>query len=139
MEANTIIIPVAEIEYPSLSDRIQSTFIDTISIILMMFIFSSVLENIQNVSDWIRIFLFIALWILYDPLCTSLGCTIGNYVKGIRVRQREDHSMRINFFQALIRYILKIFLGWLSFLTVYSNVERRALHDIVVGSVVVKA
>jgi uncharacterized RDD family membrane protein YckC len=139
MEANTIIIPVAEIEYPSLSDRIQSTFIDTISIILMMFIFSSVLENLQNVSDWIRIFLFIALWILYDPLCTSLGCTIGNYVKGIRVRQREDHSMRINFFQALIRYILKIFLGWLSFLTVYSNVERRALHDIVVGSVVVKA
>jgi uncharacterized RDD family membrane protein YckC len=139
MEANTIIIPVAEIEYPSLSDRIQSTFIDTISIILMMFIFSSVLENIQNVSDWIRIFLFIALWILYDPLCTSLGCTIGNYVKGIRVRQRENHSMRINFFQALIRYILKIFLGWLSFLTVYSNVERRALHDMVVGSVVIKA
>ena len=139
MEANTIIIPVAEIEYPSLSDRIQSTFIDTISIILMMFIFSSVLENLQNVSDWIRIFLFIALWILYDPLCTSLGCTIGNYVKGIRVRQREDHTMRINFFQALVRYIFKIFLGWLSFLTVYSNVERRALHDIVVGSVVVKA
>jgi uncharacterized RDD family membrane protein YckC len=130
---------VAEIEYPALSDRIQSTFIDTFSIILMMFAFSSVLESFNNVSDWIRILLFITVWIIYDPLCTTLGCTIGNYVKGIRVRQRDNHELRISFLQALIRYIFKIFLGWLSFLTIHSNAERRALHDMVVGSVVVKA
>jgi uncharacterized RDD family membrane protein YckC len=129
---------VAEIEYPALSDRIQSTFIDTFSIILMMFAFSSVLESFNNVSDWIRILLFITVWIIYDPLCTTLGCTIGNYVKGIRVRQRDNHYLRISFLQALTRYILKIFLGWLSFLTIHSNAERRALHEMVVGSVVVK-
>ena len=139
METPTIHTSVAEIQYPALLDRIQSTFIDTISIIIMMFTFSSVLESIPNVSDWVRIFLFIAVWVLYDPLCTTLGCTIGNYVKGIRVRRRDNHNIRLHFFQAFVRYVLKISLGWLSFLTMHSNEERRALHDIIVGSVVVKA
>lgn len=42
------------------------------------------------------------------------------------------------YFQAIIRYIIKISLGWISFLTINSNYEKRAIHDFVAGSVVIK-
>jgi uncharacterized RDD family membrane protein YckC len=125
-------------EYPLLGDRVQSTFIDTILIILLMFVFASILDKYENVPDWIRIVLFVCLWVIYEPLCTTFGATLGNYIKRIRVRQFGAYSKRINIFQALIRYILKISLGWLSFLTIHSNKEKRAIHDFAAGSVMIK-
>ena len=68
-------------EYPLLGDRIQSSFIDMILIILMMFVFASILDRYENVPDWVRIILFIGLWAAYEPVSTSLGCTLGNYIQ----------------------------------------------------------
>ena len=127
-----------KIKYPLLGDRIQSTFIDTLLIIVLMFVFASILDRYENVPDWIRIALFFGLFGIYEPVCTSLGCTLGNYIKKIRVRRYNDTSKRINIFQALIRYIFKILLGWISFLTIHSNAQRRAIHDLVAGSVMIK-
>lgn len=124
--------------YPLLSERIQSTFIDTVFIVILMFIFASVLERFENVPDGVRITLFVLVWIVYDPVCTSLGFTLGNYIKGLRVRQHENVDKKINVFQAILRYLIKIFLGWISFLTINTNKEKRALHDFVAGSVVIK-
>ncbi|SRR5258706_13596284 len=125
-------------EYPLLGDRVQSTFIDTILMVTLMFVFASILDKYENVPDWVRIVLFVGLWAVYEPLCTTFGATPGNYIKKIRVRQFGASSKRINIFQALIRYILKILLGWVSFLTIHSNKERRAIHDFVAGSVMIK-
>ena len=63
-----------------LSERVQSTFIDTILIIVFMFAFTAILEKFSNPPDWIRIALFAGIWIAYEPVCTSLGSTPGNYV-----------------------------------------------------------
>lgn len=133
--AATKIIPA---EYPTLSDRVQSTFIDSIFIILMMFVFAYILEKFDVSADWVRIALFFGLWAVYEPLCTSLGFTLGNLAKGIRVRSSSNAGKRINFFQALFRYIIKMSLGWISFLTMHTNDQRRAIHDFAVGSVMVK-
>lgn len=103
-----------------------------------MFIFSSILERYENVPDWVRIVLFASLFIIYEPLCMTLGATLGNYIKGIRVRKDGNTAKRINIFQALIRYPVKLSLGWLSFLTIHSNTKRRAIHDMVSGSVMIK-
>ena len=54
--------------YPLLTERVQSTFIDTIFIIIMMFVFSTILDRYENVPDWLRIFLFIGLWLIYANL-----------------------------------------------------------------------
>lgn len=124
--------------YPLLSERIQSTFIDTVFIVILMFIFASVLDRFENVPDGVRITLFVLVWIVYDPVCTSLGFTLGNYIKGLRVRQHENVDKKINVFQAILRYLIKIFLGWISFLTINTNKEKRTLHDFVAGSVVIK-
>jgi uncharacterized RDD family membrane protein YckC len=128
----------AEFEYPSLSDRVQSTFIDTILIIILMFITASILEKYEDPPDWIRIVLFFAIWGVYEPVCTTCGFTIGNYMKDIRVREFSNPSKKINILQAFFRYLLKISLGWISFLTIHFNPERRAIHDLAVGSVMIK-
>jgi uncharacterized RDD family membrane protein YckC len=67
-----------------------------------------------------------------------MGATLGNYIKGIRVRQNGTVTQRINFFQAFIRYVFKMLLGWVSFLTIHSNPQKRAIHDIVAGSVMIR-
>ncbi|MFT3701535.1 MAG: RDD family protein [Agriterribacter sp.] len=125
-------------KYPELKERIQSSFIDFVLIIMLMFASVGILDKFDNVPDWIRIGLFIALFVAYEPLCMTIGCTLGNYLKGIRVRKDLDSTKRINIFQALVRYPVKIFLGWISFLTINSNPKRRAIHDLVSGSVMIK-
>lgn len=127
-----------EVIYPSLSERVQSTLIDTVFIVFLMFMASNLLDRYENVPDWVRMVLFFAIWGVYEPLSTSLGFTIGNYVKDIRVRKNGDHNRRINILQAYVRYVFKFALGWLSFLTIHGNKERRAIHDFAAGSVMVK-
>jgi uncharacterized RDD family membrane protein YckC len=126
------------VEYPSLSERVQSTFIDTVLIIALMFSFASMLERYENAPDWIRIAMFFFIWGIYEPVCTSLGFTVGNYFKGIRVSRAADINKKINIFQALIRYIFKGLLGWISFLSMHLNPQRRAIHDFAAGSIMIK-
>jgi uncharacterized RDD family membrane protein YckC len=125
-------------KYPELLDRIQSSFIDAILVLILMFVFAGILDKFDNVPDWVRITMFAGLFIVYEPLCMTFGFTLGNYIKGIRVRKESDSTKRINIFQAIIRYPIKVFLGWISFLTMGANPKRRAIHDIVSGSVMIK-
>jgi uncharacterized RDD family membrane protein YckC len=127
------------LDYPLLSLRIQSTFIDLLVIIILMFLFSSILDQFKQVPDWVPAAMFVGIWVVYEPLCTSLGFTIGNLMRGLRVRQHGNPGQRINFFQALLRYVIKLGLGWISFLTINSNPEKRAIHDFAAGSVMIKA
>ena len=99
METLNLSLPT-DVEYPTLSDRIQSTFIDTLFIVALMFVFASILERYENASDWIRIALFFGIWCIYEPVCTALGFTIGNYAKGIRVKKISNYKQRINIIQA---------------------------------------
>lgn len=127
-----------DVKYPQIADRIQSTFIDTILIVVFMFVFATVLDRYEDVPDWVRIVLFASLFLAYEPVCMSLGFTLGNYIKGIRVRKSRNPAKRINIFQALIRYPVKALLGWLSFLTIGADPKRRAIHDLVSGSIMIK-
>lgn len=125
-------------KYPPLTNRIQSIFIDTILLILLMLVFANLLEATGEVPDWVRGALFAGLFVAYERLCTALGFTLENYVKGIRVRSHSDTSKRINVVQALLRYSVKIILGWVSFLTINRNPKRRAIDDLLSGLVMIK-
>ncbi|MBZ4188681.1 RDD family protein [Niabella beijingensis] len=127
-----------EERYPQVVDRIQSSIIDLLFIVLLMFIAAGILDRYQQVPDWVRMMLFVSLFILYEPVCITLGCTLGNYIKGIRVRSYADVSKRINLFRSFIRYPVKLLLGLISFLTIGTNPKRRAIHDLVSGSVMIR-
>lgn len=125
-------------QYPSLVQRIQSTFIDLLVIIVLMFGFTSILDRFNDVPNWIPVAIFSGIWFVYEPFCTAFGCTLGNYIKGIRVRRQNDFSRRIPFHAALLRYVVKTLLGWISFLTINTNTQRRAIHDFAAESVMIK-
>lgn len=127
-----------EREYPTILERIKSTTIDTIIIIAFMYFASEILNSFENVPDYVRVILF-AVILLYEPILTVLGATIGNEKMDIRVRSNSNHAKKINFFQAIIRFILKFSLGWLSFITFFFSDKRRTIHDYVSGSIMIRA
>jgi len=133
----TISESIEIINYPGLKDRIQSTIIDSIAIVILIFLFSMLFDSIGPVSDNLRFTAFIFVFGIFEPLCTTLGATPGNLASGLRVRQFNNPDKKINFFMALIRYIVKVMLGIVSFFTIHSNKEKRAIHDFAADSVVI--
>ena len=126
-----------QIRYPSLSQRILSTVIDQVLILILMICSAGLLDSFQA-PDWMRPVMLLAIMGIYEPLSMIFGCTLGNYIIGIRARKVTDVTERISVLQAYVRYITKILLGWLSFLTINRNKERRAIHDLVAATVMIK-
>lgn len=124
--------------FPSLAERMQSVFADMVFVILMMFAAAALLDKMQNPPDWIRIALFFGIWVLFEPLCISQGCAPGQFIIGLRVRSAANRDKRIIFPMAIIRYVVKMIPGWLAFLTISSNAERRAIHDLAAGSMMIR-
>lgn len=130
-----------EKRYPDLKTRIQSTFIDTFLMIGLMFFAATMLEKInpsQDEDGWIRAVIFISIWGIYEPVSMVAGCTLGNYLMKIRVRKFSDDNKKINLLQAYVRFAVKILFGWISFVTIHGNKERRAIHDFAAGSVMIE-
>ena len=139
-ESQVIVEEVNQENFPPLIKRFQSLIIDQVFIILCMVVFSQLLSNTNEESTGaLRGFLLFGLFFLYEPFCMAFGCSIGNYVAGIRVRKFGEEEMRINIFQSYLRFIVKILLGIISFFTVTSNKYKRAIHDMAAGSIMIYA
>jgi uncharacterized RDD family membrane protein YckC len=127
-----------EEKYPLLKTRIQSTLIDSVVIIIMLAIVASIIDYFPETTETVRMLLFVLVFVLYEPICITLGCTLVNYISQIRVRSAEDTSKRINLFQAIFRYPIKAVLGIISFFTINVNPRKRAIHDMLTRSVVIE-
>ena len=124
-------------EYAILPDRIKAAVIDGILLIAAMYAVSEILNLFENVPNYVRISIAVILFLLYDPFFTShYGGTIGHSFSKITVRKDIDGENHIGFTSALLRFIIKISLGWFSLLTVTGNKKKKAIHDFVVNSVV---
>jgi uncharacterized RDD family membrane protein YckC len=130
-----------DIVYPSLSKRVQSLFIDGLLMIGLMMLSGWVLDKVnpnqEEGDEWIRAILFIGIWGVYEPLAMTFGCTLGNYLMKIRVRKHSNTSKKVNLLQAYARFIIKFLLGWISFITVSFTEEKRAIHDLASGTIMI--
>ncbi len=125
-------------EYPGVARRLKALFTDTLVMIVFMMFFSALFGQFEKVADEARIIAIVFIFLLYDPLLTSFtGATIGHRLFGLRVRDEQNPTKNIHFFRAFVRFLIKAFLGWISLLTVQGDSKRKAMHDMVVGSVVV--
>lgn len=123
-------------DYPSLMRRYLSTIIDGLLVIAIFFA-STIFFSFENtISKYIGVSVVIFSILIYEPFSTTFFCTIGQKITGIRVRDYPS-MRRINLFQAYVRIISKIFLGVISFITILFSKEQRAIHDFVVGSIVI--
>ena len=128
-----------ERNYALLPDRVKAVIIDSIVIIAMMYGVSELFALFETVPDIFRIIAAVFIGLLYDPIFTSIyGGTIGHSYSNITVKRANDPNKNITFPFALLRFILKTFLGWISLLTVTSNKQKRAIHDLVANSIVLE-
>ncbi len=125
-------------DYPGVLDRVKAIVADSAVMIAFMIIAAYGFSLFTDVPVFARKMAFIFIFLLYDPLFTSIfGGTIGHMMNGIRVKRQNNENKNILFPLAIIRFIVKASLGWVSLLTVGSNKKRKAIHDLLVGSVVV--
>jgi len=126
---------------PQLITRIKSSFIDLFVVITLMFAASKVISFIGIESGVLNLICLGAIF-LYEPFFTSLGQTLGQRLMGIKVcklaKFQDDKSIEnINIIGAILRYLTKGVLGWISLLTIHSDKYGQALHDKLVKSVIV--
>lgn len=127
-----------KIIYPSLGNRYKSMVIDGLILVGFMFVGGALMADAEGIPDWFRGLVFVLIFFLYEPLFVSFrGGTIGHFNNGLTVKQNKDTEKNIPLFAALVRAVIKIGLGWLSFLTMLSDPKKRAIHDFASGSIVV--
>ncbi|HKJ42530.1 MAG TPA: RDD family protein [Sunxiuqinia sp.] len=124
--------------YPPLPDRIKASIIDAIVLISMIIGATYLFEAIKTTPDVARAIAFLFIFLLYEPIfVSSFGGTIGHMLLGLRVKREKDQSKNVFFPLAIVRFIIKALLGWISLITVTSNSKRNALHDMAVKSIVI--
>ena len=123
--------------YPGLIERIKAAFADTLIIVGFMALFANLFSFSEDVPQYARVMAFLFVFVFYDPIFTStVGGTIGHLIVGIKVRRDNNRSKKIIFPIAILRFIIKALLGWISLATVSGNQKSRALHDMAANSVV---
>ena len=126
-----------EIEYPSIFYRVKATMIDSIILILLMLAATDIFSNIETVPTYTKVTTFICIILLYDPFMIAFfGATIGHRMNKLKV-QRFDNGNKINIGLAILRFLIKSILGWISLITISSYKNKQAIHDIWVNSIVV--
>ena len=122
--------------YPTILRRYMATIIDWM-LIFFVFIASAYIFSQENeISRVLQIVITLLVLFVYEPLCTSKLCTLGQKVMGVRVRDNISYE-HISIPQAYLRIIVKIYLGIISFFTILFTERKRAIHDFAAGSVVI--
>ena len=125
--------------YTSLFPRVKAAFLDAVLMILFMYVSSELLAEFETVPNYVRVILFVFIVILYEPLLVSLwGKTLGHHKMDICVRKEENLNQKIGFPNDLLRYTIKILLGWLSFITITNSDKHQAIHDRMAKSVMLR-
>ena len=128
-----------ETEYANISSRTKAVIIDTVVIVALMYAATEILELFESVPNYVRVGIALFIIVLYEPIfVSSFGQTIGHSRSNLIVRRAENEDQYISFINALIRFALKVLLGWLSLLTVTGSEKKQAIHDSFVKSVVIE-
>lgn len=122
---------------PTIRARYISMLIDVLIIVLLSIGISYLLETIGQVPGFVKGILFVIVVLLYEPILVTAGTTVGQFLLNLRVRNFNHPDQKLAFHLALLRTLVKIILGWLSFVTVTFNINRRAIHDFASGSIMI--
>lgn len=122
--------------YPHIARRYVASLIDAWLVMTFGFVLAGLLRSDATAS--FRALVFVLVLLLYEPVLTSRRCTLGQRLMGVRVRDNRNWS-RIGIPRAYLRIVIKLVLGWISFVTVFMTAHRRGVHDLAANSVVLSA
>lgn len=122
------------VAYPSLLKRYQSNFIDRMVSYACIGLFLWGANSIAPDNLPLKLAAIFAA-MSYEPLVMAANRrTLGQLVTGIKVQQLSLNE-RLPLLNSFARFWIRMLLGWTTYITIHSNDERRALHDIVTDSV----
>lgn len=121
--------------YPSVVRRYIASVVDMVVVIFLIFTVVQVSGNLGTVGN---LCLFAGVLSLYEPLATVHYATFGQLLMRFRVRRASD-LCRLDLSTAWTRAFFKYPLGSISFLSIPMHKEKRALHDLIAGTLVVEA
>ncbi len=123
--------------YPRLLRRIQAVLIDSVITPVVFFISIIVVGTLPTESSLLRGFFSFAPALSMEPLLVAFtGGTIGHHIIGLKVRYVQEDKY-ISIFHALLRFVLKIFLGLPSLILVLITKRHQAIHDALSQAIVV--
>lgn len=128
---------MAPIFYPRLIRRVRAVLIDSVLVPIAAF-GTLILGDALGVSHIYGKLALAAMpvFILEPGLVAMTGGTVGHHLLKIRVA-KIDGQGNINIFAATLRFIVKLLLGWLSFIFVLTTQKHQAVHDLLARSVVI--
>lgn len=115
--------------------RIQSTFIDSIVAVTLVFMLCALANCINEESATLKITAVI-IGFSYEPLLVCYHRTIGQMIVRMKVTDLKNGSRPL-LPASYLRFVVKSLLGSLSFILIFSDVQRRAIHDHIAGTLVV--
>lgn len=123
--------------YPRLIRRVRAVLVDSVLVPVSVF-GSLILGDALGVSHtYGKVLLALLPVLVLEPgLVAFTGGTVGHHLFNLRVA-RIDGRTNINIFAATFRFIVKLLLGWLSFIFVLTTTKHQAVHDLLARSVVV--
>lgn len=123
--------------YPRLIKRVRAVLIDSVITPVLLITSIVIAGSMAIESDLIRnLISFIPALSLEPILVAFTGGTIGHHLVGIKVRC-VDEDKNISIFQAIIRFVLKVFLGLASLIMIFVTKRHQAIHDALSQSIVV--
>lgn len=128
-----------KLEIADLSKRRNAVYIDYLVYAGIIFLAGTAAGQLDDSQYALRILIVICCLLIYEPLMVSLfGCTIGHRFNSLRVRKDVPEYRKLNFFEAFLRFLIKLVLGRISFSIVHNNSNRKAIHDKTMNSTVLE-
>ena len=118
-------------QFPNLFRRYVASMIDVIVIVVLVGLIGNLpITETQNIPPVVIILIVL---VAYEPTLSAFACTIGQLAMRIRVRRSHDR-LQIGLGRAIARTFAKYMLGAASFLTMPKQREKRAMHDLLAGT-----
>ena len=123
--------------YPNLLRRYLAALIDGVIVILLIVLMGRLASYLGR-DQGFALFLAAIAVALYEPFLTAFLFTVGQGVMRFRVRDLETGA-RVPLGRVYLRVVVKAVLGIVSFLTLPARRDRRAIHDLAAGTLVLEA
>jgi uncharacterized RDD family membrane protein YckC len=124
-------------QYARFVRRFRGMVIDWIVALLIVFGALFVATTVQT-DGFSRLtgYIVVIVLLLYEPILVSAtGSTIGHYLANLRVVDERHHG-NVSFPKAVVRFLIKMVLGWYSFVVMSATRRNQALHDKLMRSTV---
>lgn len=128
--------PESDIRYPRLIRRVQASLFDAVILLSVFFGLGLAFASFEFPGELKAVIFALVVLMLEPGLVSMTGGTIGHHLLGLKIQNRQSGN-KLNPVMALVRFLLKSLLGWLSFAFILVTKQRQAIHDKLSGSIVV--